>query len=65
MSKARQTLERVGFRASRIRLKFGYEEEVAGTILEEARKGRYQTGVILRRARWIIAMTSLRMNSWH
>ena len=46
LSKARQTLERTGFRASRIRLKFGYEEDVAGTILEEARKGHYQAIVV-------------------
>lgn len=46
LSKARQTLEKTGFRASRIRLKFGYEDDVAGTILEEAQKGRYQTIVV-------------------
>jgi nucleotide-binding universal stress UspA family protein len=46
LSKARQTLEQTGFRASRIRLKFGYEDDVAGTILEEAQKGRYQTIVV-------------------
>lgn len=46
LSKARQTLEKTGFRASRIRLKFGYEEDVTGTILEEAQKGRYQTIVV-------------------
>lgn len=46
LSKARQTLERTGFRPSRIRLKFGYEEDVARTILEEAQKGRYQTIVV-------------------
>ncbi len=46
LSKARQTLEKTGFPASRIRLKFGYEENVAGAILEEAQKGRYQTIVV-------------------
>jgi nucleotide-binding universal stress UspA family protein len=49
LSKARRTLERTGFRSSRIRWKFGYEEDVAGTILEEARKGRYQAIVVGRR----------------
>ncbi|MBS0181451.1 MAG: universal stress protein [Nitrospira sp.] len=47
LSKTRQTLERTGFPASRIRLKFGHEEEdVAETILEEAQKGRYQAIVV-------------------
>ncbi|BFU92973.1 MAG: hypothetical protein NTAFB01_41600 [Nitrospira sp.] len=47
LSKTRQTLERTGFPVSRIRLKFGHEEEdVAETILEEAQKGRYQAIVV-------------------
>ncbi|MDF0666541.1 MAG: universal stress protein [Nitrospira sp.] len=46
LSKAHQTLEGTGFPASRIRLKFGEEDNVVGTILEEARKGRYQTIVV-------------------
>ncbi len=49
LSKARRTLESTGFRASRIHLKFGYEEHVAETILEEARKGHFDTIVIGRR----------------
>lgn len=46
LSRARRTLEGTGFRASRIRLKFGYEEDVARTILEEAQTGRYRTIVL-------------------
>ncbi|MDF0675187.1 MAG: universal stress protein [Nitrospira sp.] len=46
LSKAHQTLERTGFPASGVRLKFGYEDDVVGTILEEARKGRFQTIVV-------------------
>jgi nucleotide-binding universal stress UspA family protein len=46
LSKARRTLERTGFHASRIRLKFGYEDDIARTILEEARKGRYHAIVV-------------------
>ncbi|HKT35955.1 MAG TPA: universal stress protein [Nitrospira sp.] len=49
LSKARRALESMGFRASRIHLKFGYEEDVAGTILREARKGHYGTVVVGRR----------------
>lgn len=46
LSKAHQTLEKTGFPASRTSLKFGYEDDVVGTILEEARKGHYQTIVV-------------------
>lgn len=46
LSKAHETLERTGFPASGVRLKFGYEDDVVGTILEEARKGRFQTIVV-------------------
>ncbi|MGH7182576.1 MAG: universal stress protein [Nitrospiraceae bacterium] len=49
LSKARQTLEKTGLSPSRIRLKFGYEEDVARAILEEARKGGYQAIVVGRR----------------
>lgn len=47
LSKTHRTLEGTGFPASQIRLKFGYEEaNVVETILEEARKGRYQAIVV-------------------
>lgn len=49
LSKARRVLESTGFRVSKIYLKFGYEEDVAGTILEEARQGHYDTLVVGRR----------------
>ncbi|MGE3151805.1 MAG: universal stress protein [Nitrospiraceae bacterium] len=49
LSKARRTLERTGFHASRIRMKFGYGEDIVETILEEARKGGYQAIVVGRR----------------
>ncbi|MDF0643811.1 MAG: universal stress protein [Nitrospira sp.] len=49
LSKARRAIETTGFRGSRIHLKFGYEDDVAGAILEEARTGRYGTLVVGRR----------------
>lgn len=49
LSKASRALESMGFRASRVHLKFGYEEDVAGTILRETRKGHYDTVVVGRR----------------
>lgn len=46
LSNARRALERTGFNGCQIRLKFGYEEDIAGSILAEARKGRYKTIVV-------------------
>ncbi|NGZ08628.1 MAG: universal stress protein [Nitrospira sp. LK70] len=46
LSKAQHMLERSGFPASRIRLKFGYDDDIVETILDEARKGHYQTIVV-------------------
>lgn len=46
LSRACQALEKTGFDRSRIRLTFGYEEDVAGAILQKARKGRYKTIVV-------------------
>lgn len=49
LAKARRTLEGTGFRASRIHVQFGYEARVAETILQEARRGHYDTIVVGRR----------------
>lgn len=46
LEKARRTLERTGFNAAQIHLKFGYEEDVTRSILEEARTGRYRAIVV-------------------
>ena len=43
---ARETLEKSGFDAARVSLKFGHEEDVARTILEEAQSGHYETIVV-------------------
>jgi nucleotide-binding universal stress UspA family protein len=44
---ARATLEKAGFDdASRVSLKFGHEDNVARTILEEAQTGQYETIVV-------------------
>lgn len=43
---ARETLEKSGFDAVRVSLKFGHEEDVARTILEEAQSGQYGTIVV-------------------
>lgn len=46
LSNARRILKGTGFNESRIRLKFGYDDDVAGSILAEARKGRYKIIVV-------------------
>jgi nucleotide-binding universal stress UspA family protein len=43
---AREMLEKSGFDASRVSLKFGHEEDVARNILEEAQGGQYGTIVV-------------------
>lgn len=49
LEKARASLERIGFDPARISIKFGYDENVALSILEEAQKGRYGTIVVGRK----------------
>jgi nucleotide-binding universal stress UspA family protein len=44
--KARDTLEKSGFDSARVVLKFGHEEDVARSILEEAQSGPYETIVV-------------------
>lgn len=46
LSNAHRMLKGTGFDESRIRLKFGYEEDIAGSILAEARRGRYKIIVV-------------------
>jgi len=43
LKKACETLDRSGFDTSRVALKFGHEDDVAASILEEARTGRHET----------------------
>ena len=43
---ARVTLEKAGFDATRVSLKFGHEEDVARSILEEAQSGHFETIVV-------------------
>jgi nucleotide-binding universal stress UspA family protein len=49
LRKACETLAQSGFDASCVNLKFGYEDNVAANILEEARNGHYDTIVLGRR----------------
>lgn len=46
LTKALGILARVGFDTKRVVLKFGYEEDVARNVLEEARTGGYSTVVV-------------------
>jgi nucleotide-binding universal stress UspA family protein len=46
LTRARETLAKTGFPAERVVLKFGYEEDVARNIVEEAQAGGYDTIVI-------------------
>jgi nucleotide-binding universal stress UspA family protein len=46
LTKARDILATAGFDTTRVSLKFGYEEDVARNILEEARNGGYSTVVV-------------------
>jgi nucleotide-binding universal stress UspA family protein len=43
---ARAILEKSGFDITRVSLKFGHEEDVARSILEEARSGHFDTIVV-------------------
>jgi nucleotide-binding universal stress UspA family protein len=43
---ARETLEKSGFDSTRVFLKFGHEEDVARSILEEAQSGQHETIVV-------------------
>lgn len=43
------TLAETGFDPSRVTLQFGHEDDVAGNIVEEARRGRYDTIALGRR----------------
>lgn len=43
LKKACETLTRSGFDTSRVALKFGYEDDIARNILEEARSGHHET----------------------
>lgn len=63
LAQARARLERIGFDPARIHLKFGYDEDVALSILEEAQKGRYATIVVGRKSsssmkRWLFGGVS-------
>lgn len=46
LERAGEALVRIGFDKSRITLKFGHEDDIAKTILEEARSGSYETIVL-------------------
>lgn len=46
LTKALGILAQVGFDTKRVVLKFGYEEDVARNVLEEARNGGYSTVVV-------------------
>jgi nucleotide-binding universal stress UspA family protein len=46
LKQACEALARAGFDVSRVNMKFGHEDDVAGTILEEARLGRHDTIVV-------------------
>jgi nucleotide-binding universal stress UspA family protein len=46
LTQARETLAKTGFSTDRVALKFGYEDDVARNILEEAQHGGYQTVVL-------------------
>src|SRR5712692_209681 len=46
LTKARDLLAKTGFDTTRVRLKFGHEDDVARNILEEAREGGHDTVVV-------------------
>lgn len=46
LKRACETLTQSGFDTSRVRLKYGHEDDIAGNILEEARVGRHETIVV-------------------
>ena len=46
LAQARDILAKTGFDLTRVALKFGHEDDIAGSILEEARTGRYETIVV-------------------
>ena len=46
LTKARNLLAKSGFDTTRVRLKFGHEDDVARNILEEAREGGHSTVVV-------------------
>ena len=46
LKKACETLTQSGFDTTRVALKFGHEDDIAGNILEEARSGHYETIVV-------------------
>ena len=46
LAKAREILAKTGFDLTRVALKFGHEDDIATSILEEARTGRYGTIVV-------------------
>ena len=49
LQKASDTLTACGFDTTRVTLKFGYEDNVAANILEEAREGGHETIAVGRR----------------
>jgi nucleotide-binding universal stress UspA family protein len=49
LQKANDTLTASGFDNNRVALKFGYEDNIAANILEEAREGGHETIVVGRR----------------
>lgn len=46
LARAREVLAATGLETSRVTLKFGYQDDVAANILDEARKGNYKTIVV-------------------
>ena len=46
LKQACETLTQSGFDTSRVVLKYGHEDDIAGNILEEARIGRHETIVV-------------------
>ncbi len=46
LTQALEMLAKTGFDRTRVALKFGHEDDIARTILEEARAGRYETIVV-------------------
>ncbi|MBU6480016.1 MAG: universal stress protein [Nitrospirae bacterium] len=46
LKKACETLTQSGFDTTRVALKFGHEDDIAGNILEEARSGHHETIVV-------------------
>ena len=46
LAQAREVLAKTGFDITRVALKFGHEEDIARSILEEARSGGHETIVV-------------------